>query len=225
MCHRGLQRPDQDFPSEISLLIPHTVETMIARTSSYRLLMTPRSPFARRVRLALARLGIPFEAVLTDVFKPSPEFLKTNPLGLVPVLIHPEATIPDSAAILEYLHAAHGGAIWPKDPLEAARVRAQATLAEGIMAATVSHYLERLRPSPHAPWLEEQEEIIRGTLAALAEQELGETQAAWDLAVALEYLDLRIPSFDWRKAHPRLVDFLEKHRVSPDFAATQPPPQ
>ncbi|MEY2988598.1 MAG: Glutathione S-transferase, N-terminal domain, partial [Pseudomonadota bacterium] len=46
-----------------------------------------RSPFARRVRLALLSRSIPFqwkELSLSEIFPPSPELLRVNPMGLIP---------------------------------------------------------------------------------------------------------------------------------------------
>src|SRR4051794_13519408 len=109
----------------------------------YQLFYSLRSPFARRVRIALQRLGLAFEAVEENVFEPSPRLLEANPLATVPVLViagkTPEETVrvPDSATILEYLHESCGGRIWPADLALRTRVRAASTLAEGLMSECV----------------------------------------------------------------------------------------
>src|SRR3712207_4501739 len=109
------------------------------------LFYTVRSPFARRVRVALQRLAIPYEGKEVNVFEPTPEFLEANPLGLAPVYRIRDGlswiSIPDSATILEYLHESHGERIWPRDLKARARVRGASTLAEGIMSLSVSLFL------------------------------------------------------------------------------------
>jgi glutathione S-transferase len=200
---------------------------------AYSLIMSARSPFARRARIALMRLGIRFEKEVVDVFKPTESFLAANPLGLVPVLKTPAGIyLPDSASILEYLDETHGN-IWPKEPRLRLRVRLASTLAEGIMTATVNHFLETQRTTPSSEWLAEHREALERTLANLAAQASdsdlwgsseGPTQGAIDLAIALQYLDLRLPDFNWRIRAPSLVPTVEALWKRPEFKETAPPP-
>ena len=68
----------------------------------------PLSPFARKVRLALAEKRIPFELRVERVWERRPEFLELNPACQVPVLQEPNGlAIADSAAICEYLDEAY----------------------------------------------------------------------------------------------------------------------
>lgn len=204
----------------------------------YRLLMTPRSPFARRIRLAFLRNGIDFTDVNTDVFNPTEEFLRNNPLGLVPVLLDEGAPpIADSNTILEVLHERHGR-IWPQDPELRLAVRISATLATGIMMATVQHFLETKRTTtpttgPSAEWLADFTDTITRSLdqasKLLSTQKnhgflLGSefSQAGWDLAVALEYLDFRCPSLPWREKFPTLPAILAQAKRDPFFSQTAP---
>lgn len=64
----------------------------------------PTSPFARRVRLALALKGL--DAELRDA-RANPEHAaevkRLNPMATVPVLVDGDRVVPDSAVILEYL--------------------------------------------------------------------------------------------------------------------------
>lgn len=205
----------------------------------YRLFYSHRSPFARRVRLALARLGLPYETVILNVFEPTEEFLRANPLGLVPVLeIDGKRNLPDSATILEYLHETHGsarpGAIWPADLALRLDVREASTWAEGLMTAIVAHFLETQRKEPAPSELAEHRANLERTLSRITEQNLSKapwmmqsqvpTQAGWDLAVALEYLDLRIPDLNWRTRFPALKPLLESCKKAPEFEQTAPPP-
>lgn len=68
----------------------------------------PLSPFARKVRLALAEKRIPFELRVERVWERRPEFLEMNPACQVPVLQEPSGlAIADSTAICEYLDEAY----------------------------------------------------------------------------------------------------------------------
>jgi glutathione S-transferase len=195
-----------------------------------KLMMTPRSPFARRVRVALQRLKIPFTQVELNVFEPTAEFLAANPLSLVPVLeVSPGQCLPDSWAILEYLDEAHPPGIWPRDPSARLSARRWSVWAEGIMSFTVSWYLESLRKQPDPGALNESRENILRTLQRLEGESTtlataGVSQPLVDLAIALDYLSLRIHEIKWRDAFPGLVPLWEEAQRLPGFKETAPPP-
>jgi glutathione S-transferase len=66
------------------------------------------SPQCRKVRLALAEKGLPFDMQVEKVWERRHEFLALNPAGDVPVLIEEDgAAISDSVAIIEYLEEVH----------------------------------------------------------------------------------------------------------------------
>jgi glutathione S-transferase len=73
-----------------------------------------------KARMLLSMLGIKYETKMPDMMKgehKSPDFLKLNPLGQVPVLIDGNVTLRDSQAILVYLARKYGGDDWlPADP-------------------------------------------------------------------------------------------------------------
>ncbi len=210
----------------------------MATRSRYQLFYSLRSPFARRIRVALSRLAIDYEPKEINVFEPTEEFLNANPLGLVPVLVvHPGAEripIPDSATILEYLHENYGEKIWPADLATRATVRAASTLAEGLMAQTVQWHLEHVRPQPSAEWLREHVENIDRTLATIHSTNLKRlpwkvsdfqlTQAGYDLYIALDYMTLRLKGLDWPTKYPELSRFLDLHRNRQDLVPSAPPP-
>ncbi len=68
-----------------------------------RLYHFPLSPFSRKVRLSLAEKKIEVELVEERYWLKSPEFLRRNPAGKVPVLKLENRTLSESAAICEYL--------------------------------------------------------------------------------------------------------------------------
>ena len=65
-----------------------------------------RSSASRRVRLCLEEKGLSYESHVVDMTKlehHSPEYLKINPLGVIPTLIHDGRPLHESGTICEYL--------------------------------------------------------------------------------------------------------------------------
>jgi glutathione S-transferase len=83
----------------------------------YTLYSMRRSGNSYKVRLALARLGIPYKLVEVDILKGesrTPEFLAKNPNGQVPLLeVAPDRHLAESNAILWYV--AGGSTLAPED--------------------------------------------------------------------------------------------------------------
>jgi glutathione S-transferase len=68
-----------------------------------RLYHAPLSPFCRKVRLTLAEKRIEVELVEERYWEPSPDFLRRNPAGKVPVLRMDAKMMSESQAICEFL--------------------------------------------------------------------------------------------------------------------------
>jgi glutathione S-transferase len=82
-----------------------------------RLFHVPLSPFCRKVRLALAEKRIEVELVEERYWEASPEFLRRNPAGKVPVLKMNGRTLSESAAICELIEELHPDPpLMPKGP-------------------------------------------------------------------------------------------------------------
>jgi glutathione S-transferase len=88
----------------------------------YTLYSDQRSGNSYKVRLALARLGIPYRLVEVDILQGesrTPEFLAKNPNGRIPLLeVAPGRYISESNAILWYV--AGGSTLAPEDRIERA---------------------------------------------------------------------------------------------------------
>src|SRR5712692_5389537 len=89
----------------------------------------PQSPNCRKVRLYLAEKGltVPLQPVnLLTGEQSSPDFLRRNPFGAVPILELDDGTvIPESLAIIEYFEELHPEQpLLGTDPLARALVRA-----------------------------------------------------------------------------------------------------
>ncbi len=89
-----------------------------------RLYHVPLSPFCRKVRLTLAEKRIEVELVEERYWERSPDFLRRNPAGKVPVMRLDGRTMAESQAICEYLEEAHPNPpLMPKAPAERFEVR------------------------------------------------------------------------------------------------------
>lgn len=195
-----------------------------------RLRSSPASPFARKVRVAAACLGLEdrIEIVPAVTSDPEDELRRQNPLGKIPTLVLEDGTtIFDSRVIVDYLDTLAGDrTLVPAGDGRVAALRLQA-LADGILdAAILQVYEGRFRPEEkhHEPWLDYQAEKVTRALDAL-EHDL--PQAGVDigtiaLACALGYLDFRFGA-GWRENHPRLVAWFETVAPEiPGFAASAP---
>ena len=82
-----------------------------------RLYHFPLSPFCRKVRLSLAEKKIEVELIDTRYWEKSPEFMRRNPAGKVPILNLDGKTLTESAAINEYIEERYPTPpLMPSDP-------------------------------------------------------------------------------------------------------------
>jgi glutathione S-transferase len=194
---------------------------------------SPASPFVRKVRIAIALLGLENEVTIepADPVNPHDSLRQTNPLGKIPALTAEDGNVYyDSRVILEYLDEhAGGGKIIPRHVgRRLAALRLQA-LSDGILDASILVVYEGRwrKPETHAPnWLEHQMGKIGRALAVLEAApppidplpHVGQIA----LACALGYHDFRFAG-QWREQYPQLVAWLDRfaERV-PAYAATAP---
>lgn len=98
----------------------------------------PLSGHVHRARLFLSLLGLEHELVTVDLLKgehKSPEFLRLNSFGQLPVLDDNGVIIPDSNAILVYLARREGRTDWlPQCALAEARIQRWLSVAAGDIA-------------------------------------------------------------------------------------------
>ena len=138
---------------------------------------SPASPFARKVRIAIAVLGFDGETRLetadtADTADPADPLRRQNPLGKIPVLIAEDgAAYYDSRVILEFLDArAGGGRIVPRQsPARLAALRLQA-LCDGILDASILAVYEarwRAAERHEQKWLDHQAGKVTRALAVL----------------------------------------------------------
>ncbi|BEU25601.1 glutathione S-transferase [Paraburkholderia caribensis] len=107
-------------------------------TQPIRLHTVLLSGHGHRVRMFLSMLDLPFEILPVDMATGAhrtPEYLRKNPFGQVPVIEDGDVTLFDSNAILVYLAKRYGDSSWlPEDPIGAATVQRWLSLAAGQIA-------------------------------------------------------------------------------------------
>src|SRR5215470_8953664 len=200
-----------------------------------KLIASLTSPYARKVRIALAEKKFEYELVEAAPFASDTTVPSFNPLGKVPVLVLDDGTnLFDSRVIVEYLDTVSPvSRLIPEPSRQRIAVKRWEALADGICDAAAAVFLERKRPlrQQSKDWIVRQRAKIDRSIIEIA-QDLGER--AWcngeayslaDIATgcALGYLDLRFPEIDWRGAHPNLVSLCDKLAGRPSFADTVPP--
>lgn len=187
--------------------------------------MAGPSPFARKVRIAAAELGLDGDITLdpSDTMDESDSIRAQNPLGKIPALVLEDGRVLyDSRVIVEYLDAvAGGGKLIPAEldaRIEALRLQA---LGDGIADAAILIVYEtryRTDQKPFEPWLAHQRGKIERALDALeaAPPTLDPLDVgAIAIACALGYLDFR-NQVDWRTRNPGLISWVD------NFAAAVP---
>jgi len=193
----------------------------------------PISPYARKIRLALAEKRLDFELVVEKPWDRREEFLALNPAGEVPVLAEDDgAIIADHAAISEYLEDAYPSIpLLGRDVLQRAEVRRLVAWFDVKFSREVTDLLvgEKLikrfsgQGTPHAQsiraghanihyhldyigWLTERRTWLAGDAFSLAD-----IAAAAQLS-SLDYLG-DVPWDD----HPEAKDYYARIKSRPSF--------
>ena len=204
---------------------------------SMTLFHNPASPFVRKVRVLLIETGqqdrVALLASMPSPVAPDAQLVQGNPVGKIPALrLADGSVVHDSRVILDYLDHQHvGNPLIPRDGSVRWRRLTLASMADGIMdAAVLVRYESALRPvEKHwAPWLDEQRNKIRRTLAELEQDAIAELASHFDVAsisvaCALGYLDFRHPDMHWRADNPKLAAWYAEVSQRPSMLETQPP--
>ena len=202
-----------------------------------KLLASPGSPYARKVRIVLAEKGIPCEYVIARPSDPDSGVVNFNPLVKVPVLVRDDGRgLYDSSVIVDYVDGlTPAPKLIPVAFEDRIEVRRWEALGDGIAESTVeiSHDL------PHPPekrrdeaWYAKHYRKIDNGLATMEKDVAGRTFCFGDsftladaaAGYALSYLDRVLPNVEWRKGHPNLAKLAERLFARPSFRDTLPPP-
>jgi len=111
-----------------------------------------RSSASRRVRLCLEEKGLAYEAHIVDMAKMEhhcPAYLKINPLGVIPTLVHDGRPLHESGTICEYLDETYSDPpLRPDTPYERAEMRNWIRYIDGLIGNLIifnwHHHLEKI---------------------------------------------------------------------------------
>lgn len=196
-----------------------------------KLYFAPPSPFARKARVVVLEKGLAARVEMLPVnpMENPAKLLAANPLGKIPALqLDDGSSLYDSPVICEYLDSlSPAPALFDHGPGRFAQLGALA-LVDGLLDAAVAVRMEALRPEDRRwpQWVERQTGACGRALDALDGR-----CAAWGgavdmvqlgCAVALEYLDFRLPELDWRAGRPRLAAWQAGITQRPSLQSTRP---
>ena len=196
-----------------------------------KLYLSPTSPFARKVRVALLEKGLAFETVFVDPWQAPAVLTRANPLSQVPTLVTDAGVaLANSETILDWLERAHPQpALLPPDAEAAAHALAIAGLTQGMLEATVQIVLERRRDAglQSAALIDRRKAALARSVDHLARHfDLARTRFQHDgigAAVALAYLDFRLSEYEWRSTAPELAAWQDWAVTRPSLRASVPP--
>jgi len=109
----------------------------------------PDCPFCQKVRVVLAEKDLEFEKIFVDLRRQeqkSPDFLRLNPYGKVPVLVDEDEVIYESTIINEYLEDEYPiPRLMPEDSGGRARVRLLEDYCDNSFIPATTTLLAQLR--------------------------------------------------------------------------------
>ena len=197
------------------------------------------SVYTRAARICLIETGQDAHHVEVDPFAdpPDPTLARVTPLGRVPVLVHEDFTLTETAAILRYLDALAGAGLVPRDARAAARMAQVMGLVDAygywpMVRDVFSHGFYR----PHVGEPADPDRVVQGarqaapllqTLEAIAAEGRVISASRFSLAdihlgVMVDYF-VRVPAgASALSRHPALLAWWTALRDRPAFSATDP---
>jgi glutathione S-transferase len=199
-----------------------------------RLLYTPNSPYARKVRIVALEKHIELELHEVTLGDPDSPLSQHNPLGKIPTLILNDGdNLYDSRVIVEYLdfHTPVARLI-SQDHNARIAVRRWEALADGISDAAIAAMLEGRKPPEQQSkaFIDRQLDKVTRGLEVL---NLDITKKKWcvnetfslaDIAVGcmLGYVDMRCKQLNWQDNYVNLAKHYSVLVKRPSFKMTMP---
>ena len=199
-----------------------------------KLLYTPNSPYARKVRIVAIEKHIDVELIQVVLSEPDNLAQYYNPLGKVPVLLLDDGeALYDSRVIAEFLdHRTPVAHLIPQDTTSKIAVRRWEALADGICDAAIAAMMEqrKLAEQQSQATIDRQLGKVAAGLEALntdiAKKKwcVNETFSLADIALgcALGYVDLRHKHLNWQDNYPALAKHYSILIKRPSFKETMP---
>ncbi|MDG1097118.1 MAG: glutathione S-transferase N-terminal domain-containing protein [Methylophilaceae bacterium] len=201
-----------------------------------KLLYTPNSPYARKVRIVAIEKHIELELQEVVLGDPDSPVTHYNPLGKVPTIVFDDETaLYDSRVIVEYLSARTPvNHLLPSEHKLKVEVLRWEALADGVCDAAVAIILEQRKPEAQQSEavLTKQRLKVEAGLAALNKDIskkkwcVNETFSLADISVGclLGYIDLRLKQLNWQDQYPNLAKHFTILSMRPSFKDTMPIP-
>ncbi|WP_018698875.1 glutathione S-transferase family protein [Amorphus coralli] len=122
----------------------------------------PQSTCSQRVRFVLNAKGTVYEEHKLDLFSGDQlksDYLRINPNGVVPSIVHDGRVVIDSSVIMEYLDEVvpELGAFTPADPVERGRMRSMMRYIDEVPAPAIRIPSYNLAFLPHFQTMSEEE--------------------------------------------------------------------
>lgn len=198
-----------------------------------KLLMSPASPFVRKVRVLLREADLldaveEFE-VSTNPLQSDATVIAANPTGRIPALVRGDGpAIFDSRVITRFLDDHAGAGLYPQARIW--EVLTLEALADGIMDSAVAiTYEGRLRPveKQYDVWTDAQWGKVTRALSNINERWMSHLAGPLDMgqigvACALGYLDLRHDARGWRQGNASLAEWFAVFETRDSMIATKP---
>ena len=199
----------------------------------FKLISATPSPYARKVRIALAEKGLAFELLTEVPWDCTTSTPRYNPLEKLPILLLPDgSSVYESSYILQYLELKHPQVpLVPRDADGYLAARKLEVLCDGVCDAVVLTLFEKTRTGGGSPeWLARQRRKIEGGVAEMAKLTakqrwaVGDSFGLGDIAVgtALGYLSVRFAELNWQALYPDLARFSEHLETRPSFKNSVP---
>lgn len=194
-----------------------------------KLYSNPASPFARKIHVFLREAGM-IEKVEIETVAGHPTDsgsipLEANPLGKLPIMVLDDGEfVYDSRIITRYIDCVAQLGLYP-DMSSGFRTHVLEAAADGIMDAAVLMVYEarsRAEDKIDPQWVEGQWARIERTLNMVNDEAVDDLNGELDaahiaVACALEYLDLRHDSRDWRAGRENLATWYDAFKKRPSF--------
>jgi glutathione S-transferase len=194
---------------------------------------SPRSPFVRKVMIALHETGLANRVdtvrSVVEVTKPNAVVQQDNPLSKIPTLVLDDGSaLYDSRVICEYLDTLHAGPkLYPESGAERWVALRRQALADGLLDLLLVWRQELLRPTERRSpaHLAAYDNKVSASLNALEnESSLLEAESFGIAHIAigctLSYADFRFPDLGWRSGRAGLQAWHRGFEARPAVKAT-----
>jgi|GEM_PF-959789 len=196
----------------------------------YTLYMTYRSPYARKVRIALLEKQIPFIEITLDLHNKPQDFTDLTMGATVPTLVTPDGLIiEDSTLILQYLEETHPEhSLLPKGKIERYQMWNFEEMADRLCDQNVAVFFENLEEAKRQKVFDKASRLTDAIVTQLknrleGREYLFSTLSIADIAFActMNWMSFRLKT-DWNALSPVVGTWLTRVNNLESFKQTLP---